>query len=510
MGRKHGGKLVLIVCGAASMVGWTHAEEYAFTGARANGMGGANAASVNDASAQWHNPAAFGFFGRAEWAGDDADNGELAQQTFGWELLGIGAGYAMTEDMGRYLDILAGIDFDAFGSGELSSAPQNVESLMAMAGILGSLKPGDALHADASGGTTLQIGHFGIGIRVFGEAAAWSLPDLGNLSLDYATLGSLVDELRTAADNAGIVPGGGPYVLTDSQRTALAEALGGISPGDKAVDILDASLQKLAAKGELDGSEIAKAVDLFKELVPGAGGLLASNETAVVGRGFAMVEIPVSYGWALNRNFSVGATAKAMYGSVIGTQIWIFNEDNDQVLEELSGSAESSLAFGLDLAALYRIPMFQFALVGHNLNRPTFDGYTDTISLNGNPVQVQVPEVKVDPQVTLGLAFVPSRRFTLEANYELLEAGTLLPGYDIRRVSFGGELDLWMLALRLGAYRNLAESWQDWVATAGVGFNLFGVRVDVGGALSLDNNVEYDGHEIPSEARLYAGIGLDF
>ena len=59
--------------------------------------------------------------------------------------------------------------------------------------------------------------------------------------------------------------------------------------------------------------------------------------------------------------------------------------------------------------------MFQFALVGHNLNRPTFDGYTDTISLNGNPVQVQVPEVKVDPQVTLGLAFVPSRRLTLEA-----------------------------------------------------------------------------------------------
>ena len=59
-------------------------------------------------------------------------------------------------------------------------------------------------------------------------------------------------------------------------------------------------------------------------------------------------------------------------------------------------------------------------------------------------------------------------------------------------------------------YRNLAEDWQDWVATAGVGLDLFGFRIDVGGAYSLEGNVDYEGTEIPAEARLYASLGLDF
>ncbi|MEN7972889.1 MAG: hypothetical protein ABFR47_03545, partial [Verrucomicrobiota bacterium] len=37
------------------------AEQFAFVGARAMGMGGANASSAHDATAQWHNPAVFGF-----------------------------------------------------------------------------------------------------------------------------------------------------------------------------------------------------------------------------------------------------------------------------------------------------------------------------------------------------------------------------------------------------------------------------------------------------------------
>jgi hypothetical protein len=132
------------------------------------------------------------------------------------------------------------------------------------------------------------------------------------------------------------------------------------------------------------------------------------------------------------------------------------------------------------------------------------------VVVNGVAQTLTIPDVKIDPQLTVGAAFMPSKRLTLETNLDLLEAGTLLGGYDIQRFSIGSELDLGLVALRLGAYRNLAASWQDWVATLGLGANVFGLRVDLGGALSLDNNVEYDGHEIPSEARLYAGIGLDF
>ena len=500
-------KSLLLLCAGAA--GWVQAEDFAFVGARATGMGGANAASTRDASAQFLNPAAFGFFGNRQWKGNAADNGNLSEQGFSYEILGVGAGFTMTENMGRYLDILADIDFSTFNQGTLSNSAQNVESLLAMAGVLGSLTPGDALYADASAGTSVQIGHFGIGIRMFGEAAAWTLPDRDNLSLNFNNASELVNEFLNSPDFVQVV-GSGESILTDAQRQSLADALQ-LAPTDDTIKYLDGKLQKLKASGKLDGSEIAKAVDLFKNLVPaGSAGLIDTNQTAVVGNGFALVEIPITYGWAMNENLSFGITAKAMYGTVLGTKIWIFNQNNDQVLESISDNYESSMNFGLDLGALYRIPKFQFALVGHNLNRPTFSGFTDSVALNNTPTEVAIPDVALDPQVTAGLAFMPTKRFTLESNLDLLEVGTLLNGYNIQRLSFGGEFDLSLLALRLGTYKNLAEDWQDWVATAGVGFDLFGLRIDVGGAYSLGQTVDYQGTSIPAEARLYASLGLDF
>lgn len=501
-------KSILVIC--TCLTGWVQAEEFAFVGGRANGMGGANAASTRDATAQFHNPAAFGFFGRSEWSSNAVDNGNLSNQGFSYEILGAGAGITMTEDMGRYLDILADIDFSSFGQGTLSVAEQNVDSLLTLAAVLGSLSSGDALYADASAGTSIQIGHFGVGVRLFGETAAWTLADRDNLSLDsYPNLASFVTEIENAANTASFV-WDGTYRLSDEQRTSLANALGGISTSDNAIKFLDSKLGELRDSGTLDGSEIDKAVDLFNNLGPNAGGIISSNQTAVAGRGFALVEIPVSYGWAMNANLSFGVTAKAMYGTVLGTQLWIFNEDNDQVLENISDNYESSLAFGFDLGVLYRIPKFQFALVGHNLNRPTFKGFSETVPLNNIPQQINIPDVKIDPQFTLGAAYMPTQRFTLEADLDLLEMGTLLNGYNIQRLSFGSEIDLKLLALRLGTYKNLAESWQDWVATAGIGVDLFGLRVDLGGAYSLGSNVDYQGTSIPAEARLYVSLGLDF
>ena len=499
----------LSVLGAATAMG----EQYAFVGARATGMGGANAASTRDSSAIWHNPAAFGFMAQEQWSSNAVDNGKLSGENFNWETIGIGAGYTLTEDLGRYLDILANIDLDSFEQGVLSGDGQNVQDLLSVAGILSGLNKGDSLYADATVGTSFQFGHFGIGLRMFGEGVAYALPDLDNLALSSFVDGdAIASDIRDASstDSDFASAGYAFTVLTPAQQADLSSTLGGVPVDDDSIKYIDFSLQKLADEGDLEGSEISAAIDIFNEFLPTAGGGIDTNQTVVVGRGFLVTEIPVSYGWALNENLSFGATAKLMYGSVLGTQVWIFNEDNDTVLEDLTDNAESSLNVGLDLGVMYRIPKFNFALVGHNLNRPTFDGFTQNVTINGIDGQVKIPDVKIDPQFTAGAAFMLSRRLTLEANLDLLEAGSLLGNYDIQRVSFGGEIDVWMVMLRLGAYRNIAVSWQDWVATAGIGANIFGVRADLGGAISLDNNVEYDGQEYPSEARLYASIGFDF
>ena len=185
-------------------------------------------------------------------------------------------------------------------------------------------------------------------------------------------------------------------------------------------------------------------------------------------------------------------------------------------MDNLEENTEPSFNFGLDLGVLYRVNMLQFAAVAHNINAPSFDGFDDIIEVeddNGNvidTVPIHIPDYTIDPQVTLGAAFIPSKRFMIEMSYDLLETGTLMENYDIRRISFGTELDLWLLALRLGMYNNLAAEWQDWIATAGIGVNLWAVRFDVGGAYSIGANTEYEGTEIPEEARLYASISFEF
>jgi len=63
------------------------AENHAFVGARAASMGGANAVSTMDTTAQWHNPAVFGFMNDTEDAA--AETNEVATAGLGIIVLGV-------------------------------------------------------------------------------------------------------------------------------------------------------------------------------------------------------------------------------------------------------------------------------------------------------------------------------------------------------------------------------------------------------------------------------------
>ena len=56
-------------------------------------------------------------------------------------------------------------------------------------------------------------------------------------------------------------------------------------------------------------------------------------------------------------------------------------------------------------------------------------------------------------------------------------------------------------ALRAGYSQNLAESDIGALVHAGIGVNLWVVRIDLAGAMALETT-EYDGNEVPREARL--------
>jgi hypothetical protein len=55
----------------------------------------------------------------------------------------------------------------------------------------------------------------------------------------------------------------------------------------------------------------------------------------------------------------------------------------------------------------------------------------------------------------------------------------------------------------------MAEDDIDWVYTAGIGLNLWAVRLDIGGAFSTEEE-EFDGDEYPSETRVAAQLSVDF
>jgi len=176
-------QLVVLLFTAVACQSLVHGDQSAFIGARSTGMAGANAASSRDSTAIWHNPAAFGFMAQPQWTSNAVDKTNLGAEQFSWEIIGMGAGYTLTENLGRYLDILAGIDLTAFESGNLSGDGKNVQSLLSVGGIISGLNSGDALYADATVGTSFQIGHLGIGIRAFAEGVAYAIPDSENLSL---------------------------------------------------------------------------------------------------------------------------------------------------------------------------------------------------------------------------------------------------------------------------------------------------------------------------------------
>jgi len=362
--------------------------------------------------------------------------------------------------------------------------------------------PNNAVTADANFGTAVRIGHFVVGAHIFAESSG-IVSNVDLLNVAFQAGGST---LATNINSSGAPQDGNVTAFSTAQRDALYAALQGSgafnpsSSAGQAVQQLDFEIrQQSLTQAQIDG-----AFTVLQNAATSSGSTTLSDNTTVLRLGgFALGEIPISYGWSIGENLSLGATLKAMFGRVMGSQVSIFKDDALQAVTNIPDNHKQSVNVGVDLGIAWRTHFLQVGATGRNLNAPSFDGFTDA---NG----IRFADVRVDPQVAVGVAFIPWSWLTIAVDGDLLPADTTFSGYQTQRVGLGLEITPGhVVAIRAGAYQNIAESDIGPVVTAGFGLNLWVIRIDLAAASSF-NLTTVDGTELPDEFRLGLGVMSDF
>lgn len=486
---------MLISAVVFSTVPQIFASEWQIVGPRALGMGGANVAVANDATASYWNPAAFGFFGGSK---DDY----YGKRGWSTTLAGVGAGVQLHNDFGDTISKITDIDFDGIKGVNISA--DKVSDFIGLLDAIGDFKGQGAKIATVTANSRfgVQSGHFGFGGHVFVDVTAIPNFDSKNLGPDKMatfTISDFSDPTRLGCgtcSTAGIVdtPGG----LSPADANSINIQLDALGWGDaERFGYINAIDNGLSQAGQTVPSDIVDqvvgAATLATTAVGEGGGPLSQNTSSLRFVGIGLVEFPLTYGYAFSENLAIGGNLKYIKARVYDVTIDILNQDFGDALDDALDNYEEDSNFGLDLGALYRVgDSFRVGLVGRNLNSPKF----------GN--------LKEEAQVRTGIAYQPNGVFTFAADFDLTENDVSLgSSLKSQNVGVGLELDLIFLQLRGGAYKNMAESGIGLVYTAGIGINLWLVNLDIGAAMSKDKT-NIDGESIPEEVRAEFALSMLF
>jgi hypothetical protein len=208
-------------------------------------------------------------------------------------------------------------------------------------------------------------------------------------------------------------------------------------------------------------------------------------------RGLEARQAGFSYAYAFaDSKFALGATAKLIQGVAYSDSVTAQGSEEGFELVKDLGNSKTTTAFSIDAGAIFRpASWLRIGVVGKDLTKPKFSAQ------NGD-------EFKLEPQFRGGIAVNPYHSLTVSFDSDIVANRTFVPGYKSQIMSLGAEQKLlWnILALRIGALKNVQDAKAAIVPTAGIGIRIFAFQFDVGGG--------YDFRE--KQGLASASLGLTF
>ncbi len=480
------------------------------------GMGRAGVARTTDAYATFINPAGLAFY----------------DKPFSMRL-GAGVGVAISSSLAENLDKVGKLDLSTtdmnYGAG--ASNQQVIDATAKAAQYAGVLKDFDDKKGDLAVNVDLALGfqyrNFGLGIFGMSEVGAGiGAVDLVNIRAGNTGTATTVTQLSTDMGATTLNSNGNATYFSQADYDNLLVKLAPTATStlaqiQQAKNLLTTLETQLKSSGGnttgMTAAQIAQGLQIIAPTLSSTASTNTSidnNETKVLLRGIAIVEVPLAYGhkFDLGRfgKLGIGGAAKVMQATVYSSDVKVMQlKDSKDATTKVKDNHSESTQFGIDLGALWRYEDFKaigpinVGLALKNLNSPKFDGPKDPVTF------APTDKVTVEPQGRLGLALEPLSWLSLAADFDVTKNKTVIKGRDSQNIGAGLEAHVSWAALRLGAFKNMAETDGKPVLTGGLSLGPQWLRLDIDAAVATATGT-YDNKSYPREAKVEFGLSTMF
>lgn len=500
-------RLLAVTAAALSLSGAAYGAEFQPIGTL--GIGGAGVARQNGAFTAYWNPA----------------GGAFNDKSFSF-MTGAEFGIRGSDGLTENVDKLSKIKFDNLKNlGSTSANPETVADAVKVIGILKDISQRDgnlAISAGVPVGFTIK--HLSFGVYGNMEGYVQPMTDSTNILPTQTSGGSVsitAANLLTAVQGTAD-PGNNAFFNTTQYTTLVNNLkLGGLTDAQAGL-VVNVLEQQLKLTGQDPNSMFTSFAQLSGDLATGSTptNTIDKNTTSVMTKALLYAEVPIAYGHPIDLGrfgkIGVGFAIKPIAGVVYQNQVLLVNNTSGNVksgdlIKEITKNKKESNSIGIDAGVLWKKSILSVGVVAKNLNSPKFSGPDYQAPADNDPthkVTIKGKDVTLDPMVRAGVALDPWKWLTIAADMDITKNSSVVPNQAVKSQNVGGGLEIhpWsILKLRVGALKNIAESGNPLIATAG--FSLGPLDLD---AATSTKTFKVGSNTIPDEVKVQLMLGFTF